>query len=493
MCARRAAAARRRTPTAREVGPWETFTSTVPLFKPAKGDYVGLQGQLRLESGAVRDDTGFVLPLFVHAGDIMAEWLHNPGFVDQFLALCIQYRYTGIRFWSSLAWHDHPDLGTVLLGPPFQSNYYDLLAEFLTKIRDLGLQAHIAAGTLYPQDVGDQDDFARRQGQVVQSVGPHVCAMFEGANESRDTCPGWDSGRLAQYVNAFARECPAPLRGLSAFTGHEDAIITNDYARDPATVAIYHQMRLARLEDMMQHTFSYRYIGTEYPDQDPPSVMVDRSHHLERRGLRPRPPGLSRHEPGLDDRRDDGGLRGDGVDDAPAVQLLQRPRRARGERTDRAAAGVQDLRGHARPAAQGHHDVEDLPRRGDLEARAHLRAARRHAGRARAGAGRPVRGVGVRRRAARRPGARDGDERDAVRRQGHPVSGPCVMHRGCLVGCLWAALGGVGEAQVSLYGFQQFSFATSLDATGQGVPGRSGEAATPTDVRPSDDVRFGWR
>lgn len=47
------------------------------------------------------------------------------------------------------------------------------------------------------------------------------------------------------------------------------------------------------------------------------------------------------------------------------------------------------------------------------------------------------------------------------------------------------------EAQVSLYGFQQYGLATSLNATGQNVPGRSGGEPTPTDIVPSRDVRFG--
>jgi hypothetical protein len=48
----------------------------------------------------------------------------------------------------------------------------------------------------------------------------------------------------------------------------------------------------------------------------------------------------------------------------------------------------------------------------------------------------------------------------------------------------------VAAAQVSVFGFQQYTLGTDLSATGQNVPGRSGEPV-PVEVDTTGDVRFG--
>jgi len=247
-----------------------------PVLSPPDGQASRLVGQLRLHDGALVDDTGDVLPLLCHLGDGMEVWLRRPAFVVALLEQIRAAGFVGIRFWPTLEWRNHPTLGTALLGPRFQADYDDLLEEWLRLLRDVGLCAQLSPGSLLPTTIGDDADaFARRLGRVVARVGPQVIALFEGANESRDTTPGWDAARLARFVAAFKSECPSVLCALSAYTGHEDARITNDYSRPPADVAVYHQMRLGSLAAMMQHTFSYRYIGTEYPGQ--PSVAVDKA------------------------------------------------------------------------------------------------------------------------------------------------------------------------------------------------------------------------
>ena len=61
---------------------------------------------------------------------------------------------------------------------------------------------------------------------------------------SRDTTPGWDAGTCAQMAAEFHGACPeVTIRLLSAYTGHEDVAITNDYSRDPATAFTVHGYR----------------------------------------------------------------------------------------------------------------------------------------------------------------------------------------------------------------------------------------------------------
>ena len=85
-------------------------------------------------------------------------------------------------------------------------------------------------------------------------------SLFEVANESRDTTPGWDAARCAEMATEFHGACPeVTIRLLSAYTGHEDVAITNDYSRDPATAFTVHSSRGGHWWDKTRHIFSIVY------------------------------------------------------------------------------------------------------------------------------------------------------------------------------------------------------------------------------------------
>ena len=60
-----------------------------------------------------------------------------------------------------------------------------------------------------------------------------------------------------------------------------------------------------------------------------------------------------------------------------------------------------------------------------------------------------------------------------------------------VVGLLLLAPAGAEAQRVSVYGFQQYSFAQEVDAEGTNVPGRTPEQPTPAEIGITQNVRFG--
>ena len=86
---------------------------------------------------------------------------------------------------------------------------------------------------------GSSAGWGRRSGPM-----RHRWRCSRWPTRARDTTPGWDAGTCAQMAAEFHGACPeVTIRLLSAYTGHEDVAVTNDYSRDPATAFTVHGYR----------------------------------------------------------------------------------------------------------------------------------------------------------------------------------------------------------------------------------------------------------
>lgn len=218
-------------------------------------------GQLRIEpGGGFVDDNGPILWIGWHAGDLFSRWTRGQqAAVSRDLDDIKAAGWCGIRTWLTLGGDSDFWRGRGV-GPTITDQYWEHVEAFLVALRDRGLTAHLALGDIRHSIVLDRTFYATKLAEVVGRVGPNVVALFEGANESRDTGEP-DAAALARFVSVFKQHHPGVLVGLSAYTGTEDVEILNSFSRSPADLFIVHGYRDGRWWDRIRHIFSLRYEG----------------------------------------------------------------------------------------------------------------------------------------------------------------------------------------------------------------------------------------
>ena len=147
------------------------------------------------------------------------------------------------------------------IGPVFHGDeYWPLVARFCEELKARGMGWFLTQGDCYPRRLAStrgrsSAGWGRRCGPTCPQI-----ALFEVANESRDTCPIGMRLGCAEMAAEFHGACPeVTIRLLSAYTGHEDVAITNDYSRDPATAFTVHSYRDGHWWDKTRHIFSMVY------------------------------------------------------------------------------------------------------------------------------------------------------------------------------------------------------------------------------------------
>jgi hypothetical protein len=235
------------------------------IVPPPPGDRVlrPFQGQVRLSNGFV-DHAGYVKPVGCHLGDLLSIAARNWGRFIELLDFCVAAGYPYIRFWTTLGGDSNFWAGRGV-GPQETPDYWGLLERVLYEFKARNMQAHIAQGDLRASVVPDRRNFAQNLADVLGRVGPDVCFLWEGLNECRDTGEP-DARRLAEFAQEFRNRRPEPLITLSAYTGHEDVAITNDFSRAPADIFCVHGSRAGRWWDKIRHKFSFVYESNPHLD-----------------------------------------------------------------------------------------------------------------------------------------------------------------------------------------------------------------------------------
>ena len=229
---------------------------------PPPSVYPKLRGRLRIDGGRFVDDTGPVLPLFAHAGDMFALYKRNPALVLSQLDKIAAAGYQGIRFWTILGgvYWEKQDRH---IGPKFfGEEYFVLLKSFMQEVHARGLRLLASQGDIGQLgDLEQRKAYARRFAGLARDVDGtgHLVAFFDGGNEAWQTGEP-DPERLAQFVRAYREAGGTAILTLSSPPG-EDKAELDAFSIDPAQCYDVHGYRGGRAYDKIRHIFSIPYEG----------------------------------------------------------------------------------------------------------------------------------------------------------------------------------------------------------------------------------------
>lgn len=249
-------------------GEWEVFRPSQPIGGDVSpvGHPDPLVGQLRVERGAYVDDTGPRLPVFLHLGDIIGHGLvRGVDAILPALDFAQRHGYHGIRSWFQL----HLTTGKWLRGPT-ENGWNPLdnrqrFVEILAAAAARGLTWHIAGGGTKGLSEGRERELFGLLAEVIGEVGPEHFALVEGVNEARDTAREATPAAVERSLAPVRARHPQILTGLSAYTGHEDRVLLEEWTPDWMPFYLVHGSRDGRAHDKIRHIFSLGYDGEGTP------------------------------------------------------------------------------------------------------------------------------------------------------------------------------------------------------------------------------------
>lgn len=248
-----------------------------------------LQGPLMLVPGGVgqvvADQTGDVLPVFVHDGSDFSDWVHGrKGEVEARTKLERQAGYVGKRPFTVLGYYDQsrPDQAskwsawagrevtpigfTAYSGRRIEAtpDYYGQLREYVTMLADHGMTVILDRGDMVAFTPAQANEHMRLNGVLFGGMGEpgrRVLAMLAAGNEWWQNGPaGFETADMCkQMLNAFragAGWWPS-LRGLSCppnASEEPDSLI--DWGKSPATYMTVHGSRAVN-SHLIPHYFNY--------------------------------------------------------------------------------------------------------------------------------------------------------------------------------------------------------------------------------------------
>lgn len=237
-----------------------------------------LVGELRIVGHAFADDTGYVLPVYEHAGDLFSVYVRDPHRARDQLDKVAAAGYHGIRTWGTLGcgsatvvcaptqiwggqevpsfWYRRD------VGPELTPNYWTQVEGFFHELAQRGLRAVWSQG-----DIGQLRDRRAYMTRLVAAEAS-VLADFPNArvadwvdcgNESYQTGEP-DPARLAQCVGYYKFAGGRALVTLSSPPG-EDGPLLDQWSLTPADAYDVHGWRAGRWWDKRRHIFSIAYEG----------------------------------------------------------------------------------------------------------------------------------------------------------------------------------------------------------------------------------------
>lgn len=226
----------------------------------ATSPYRRINGQLRDAMRQFADDTGIVLPLFAHAGDLFALYVRHPENALREIRKVADAGFQGLRVWTVLrgSYWEQKDRDVT---PTGSVGYWDKWESFVRAINDEGLKLVVSQGDLnaWTSDMAAREKFAVNLAEVEQRIGNGVYAFLDAGNET------WQNGepdaeRLAKFVSAYRRAGGRALLTLTSPPGEEKHEL-DALSIDPAQCYDVHGYRGGRFYDKIRHIFSIPYEG----------------------------------------------------------------------------------------------------------------------------------------------------------------------------------------------------------------------------------------
>lgn len=201
-----------------------------------------------------RDDTGPVLPVLCHAGDLLSRYCRGQAHeVRALLAAIAGAGYHGVRTWTVLAgdyWRGRE------VGPHVTPHYWALLADFARDLDGYGLGWLVSQGDALQvvTTTADRVAFAR---QLTATLRRDLVLGVDCGNEAWQTGEP-DPARLVPMAEIFATAWPDVALSLSSPPGEERHEL-DAWSRAPANVFDVHGYRGGHWWDKVRHLFSVAY------------------------------------------------------------------------------------------------------------------------------------------------------------------------------------------------------------------------------------------
>lgn len=210
-----------------------------------------LVGRLRLDGSAFADDTGLVLPIWCHAGDLFALWTQDQVRAGQELDSIAQVGYHGLRVWTVLQGPYWAEKGRDV-NPTVTPRYWDHWRAFCGACAGRGLRLIVSQGDLlrYAPDWPGREAFM----SALADDPNGVSAIVDAGNET------WQNGeadpdRLAMVIHAYTTAGGRALYTLTSPAGDGDQV----YDRAPADLWDRHVDRSGHWWDKLRHVFNLGY------------------------------------------------------------------------------------------------------------------------------------------------------------------------------------------------------------------------------------------
>ena len=216
-----------------------------------------LQGPLRLVLNPLgyvnpnnlgfADNTGFVLPVFCHAGDLLALYARDPDWACAELDDIAAAGYHGVRTWTELSgpYWDGLDRS---IGPD-SLIYLRNVSAFAEALRARSLRWIVSQGwRITPAIMTDLATTLRDAG------GLDVVAAVDGGNETWHLAENTPE-HLRRCVDAFRAVLPVPVWSLTSPPGEDKA----ELDRYAGSVYDVHGSRAGHWYDKIRHAFSVAY------------------------------------------------------------------------------------------------------------------------------------------------------------------------------------------------------------------------------------------
>lgn len=245
-------------------------TLYVPMTKdvpPVPVTPAAMVGRVRIEGDCFRDDTGCVLPLYAHAGDLFSLYTRNPSRALQELDSIANAGYHGLRTWSTLGCDGGkcPDRSDYWygreVGPLVTPDYYGRVREFFSHVKDRRLRLVWSQGDI--KAIGDRRDTMTRFAQLDNEFGG-VIDFIDCGNEAWQTGES-DPRKLAECVSYYRDAGGRALKSLTSADGDPTYQDINKWSISPADVFDVHSWRGGHSWDKRRHIWSYTYCGEGCP------------------------------------------------------------------------------------------------------------------------------------------------------------------------------------------------------------------------------------
>lgn len=238
-------------------------------IEPPKAD-VRIEGQLVLTGNTFAHNPGPVLPILCHAGDLIGQGLVLG--LDRILVALDSITdagYHGLRsWWVCKPQPDNPFWSTKP-APSWDLTpaTYPKFVEILRAGVERGLKWHLAAAGIDNMSDAEEDGRFTLLANAVGEVGPENFLLIEACNEVRDTGDEDDQEpeELEQLINIVRSRYPQILYALSAYTGHEDRDVLEEWTPDWMRFYLLHGSRGGHVWDKIRHIFSMGYDGEAPP------------------------------------------------------------------------------------------------------------------------------------------------------------------------------------------------------------------------------------